>query len=58
MFRKHIYNSMKDTFIFDIYLNKKKTLNHIDYFFNNKVENSFSIWKIFNLNLWLKTYYK
>ena len=28
MFRKHIYNSMKDTFIFDIYLNKKNIKSH------------------------------
>ena len=40
--------------IFDGYFDKKKTKNYINYFFNTKKNNSFKIWQIINLDLFLR----
>tara|TARA_B100000989_G_scaffold282144_1_gene246938 strand:+ start:1959 stop:3641 length:1683 start_codon:yes stop_codon:yes gene_type:complete len=55
--KKIMSNISKESPIFDIVLDKKKTKNYFDYFYKKKRNNSFKMWQIYNYDLWLKTFF-
>tara|TARA_Y100001958_G_scaffold88716_1_gene60343 strand:+ start:1344 stop:3044 length:1701 start_codon:yes stop_codon:yes gene_type:complete len=55
-FKKFLSSKLKNSAIFSKYLDKNKTMKQIEEYYNSKSKNSFHIWKILNLHLFLELY--
>ena len=51
---EYLNKIMKKSPIFEGYLDKKKTKNYINHFYKTRKSNSFKIWQIINLDLFLR----
>ena len=58
MYKKSMINyinkMISDSPIFDKYYDRRSTLKFIDHFYSAKQKNSFKLWQIINLDLWLR----
>ena len=55
-FKKFLSSRLKNSAIFSKYLDKNKTMKQIDEYYNSNAKNSFHIWKVLNLHLFLESY--
>ena len=56
--KKIMEHICKKSPIFDTVIDKKKTQDYFNIFYNKKkVTNSFRMWQIYNYDLWLKTFF-
>ncbi|MDC3036417.1 asparagine synthase (glutamine-hydrolyzing) [Candidatus Pelagibacter sp.] len=55
--KKYIIKCMSDSPIFDKYYDKDKTLQFLKNFFEKKPKNSFKVWQIINLDLFLRNFF-
>ncbi len=55
-FKKYLSNILKNSAIFNKYLEKNETMKQIDNYYNSSSKNSFHIWKVLNLHLFFESY--
>ena len=55
--KNYIKKTLKDSPIFDTYFDNEKTSVYLENFFKKKVSNSFKVWQIINLDLFLRNFF-
>ena len=56
-FKKFIFKELKNSPIYDYFLERKKVLSYINVFYEKEVNNSFKLWQIINYHLWIKRFF-